>query len=477
MPLSRRGRALFQSEAGKLGAASQQQPKRERKEEKRSEEPKPPTPFFFEAADVIIRTMAGREGEVRRRERGPLRVVAGVVDADGSVISSLGASFAVQKTLPGNYVVVFPPGVFAGPPSVVASSHVGHDLDSQLRVEEFRKEHDVFSDYWDFPDTSGERRRQILHLVQGVLSTLPNAKVVATGPLFPRAKAGEQGVKFATGDDDGTPADGRFSFHACGFAPSLGAVEGDAVPLAGDVDVLGGVVEKNRTILTQVGAWNVERLGAPTGFFEVVFDTPFQEPPAVVGTVHGRNSGWPDMRDDEWSYNGHSTQDNVRIVDVSCTRVAFLVGDLDGSPTDFRLTFHVVGRRRPGDFARTDLSGFVAGTFGEDGQVLITASESEDPTVKRVGNGNYEVVFNVPFDDPPAVVATSHSRGEFPTNEVDWDFSGAPTTNNSKIVATDCTKVKLAAGTRDGEPWDWIVGWHALGNCESHLVKAVRKTG
>lgn len=70
-------------------------------------------------------------------------------------------------------------------------------------------------------------------------------------------------------------------------------------------------------------------------------------------------------------------------------------------------------------------------------------------TSKQLETGIYEIIFDVPFNSPPSVVATQ----QYAIRNSNWDdFNnrGGSVLDNVVLVALDENRVKLKTGNRDG---------------------------
>ena len=91
---------------------------------------------------------------------------------------------------------------------------------------------------------------------------------------------------------------------------------------------LWGSIEKNGTIVSGSGGFSVKR--ESTGNYTVLFNTAFNNNPAVVGS--------------QWGYgSGENTRDNVIFPTLSAGSVTVQTGDGGGNYSDRNFSFVAIG--------------------------------------------------------------------------------------------------------------------------------------
>ncbi|HSS51767.1 MAG TPA: hypothetical protein VLX28_22720 [Thermoanaerobaculia bacterium] len=72
--------------------------------------------------------------------------------------------------------------------------------------------------------------------------------------------------------------------------------------------------------------------------------------------------------------------------------------------------------------------------------------------------GVYDVVFSIPFNSTPAVVAIQNYK-----HWNDFTYNGGDTRDNTVLIASDRTKFKLETGENDGKKSDRNFSFIAVG--------------
>ena len=100
------------------------------------------------------------------------------------------------------------------------------------------------------------------------------------------------------------------------------------------------------------------------------------------------------------------------------------------------------------------------GRVEKDGTVL---DGSGNFTVQRIADGQYMVEFAAGlFSDPPICIGQSQSRGM-----TDFNYHGANTRDNTKVVYANANAVKFATGDQFGQLSDWRFAFIAIGGVGS----------
>lgn len=136
--------------------------------------------------------------------------------------------------------------------------------------------------------------------------------------------ADKSSVKYITGDSTGTKVDRNCSFVAVGKPP---VTQPAPRLLFGSVNADGGV---------RTGSGGYEVIHKTDGTYEIGFNTPFPTSPAVLLTENWH--GWSNFR-----FDTGKTTDNCVVVAVDRTRVKIITGDHTGAKADRNFCFLAVG--------------------------------------------------------------------------------------------------------------------------------------
>lgn len=98
--------------------------------------------------------------------------------------------------------------------------------------------------------------------------------------------------------------------------------------------ILWACVNKNGTLYSSGGG--LTAVSGGKGFMDIVYQTPFLRPPAVVATQNYRE--WT-----EWGFDGGDTRDNCVLVAGDSTKCKIATGNGSGKHEDRNFTVMIVG--------------------------------------------------------------------------------------------------------------------------------------